>query len=41
MSDKKTEPTTSATRQGRQQWFWVCFFPLGLLFDLTGIENRQ
>jgi hypothetical protein len=32
---------TSATRQDRQRWFSVCIFPPGLLFGLTGIENRR
>jgi hypothetical protein len=26
--DKLKQPTTSATRQVRQQWFSVCTFPL-------------
>ena len=32
----KKRAITSATRQGRQQWFSVGIFPLGQLFGLTG-----
>jgi hypothetical protein len=37
----KTQLTTSATRQVRQQWFSVGIFPLGQLFGLTGIEDQR
>ena len=32
---------TSATHQVWQHWFSVGIIPLGLLFGLTGIENRR